>query len=164
MCRFMRDSYDLFKSWTMAAASYNCGRRGLGKQIERQYSTNYYDLLLNEETARYIYRIVSLKLIIGNPQKYGFNLNDSDSYQPVPYTTVKISGPVKDWALFAFDNGTNYKILKFLNPWLRESFLTNLGKKTYIIKIPAKGYRPHFKELTKTETDSLVLKSDEMPQ
>jgi hypothetical protein len=158
-CMFLKKSYVIFNSWTMAAASYNCGRKGLGNQVQRQYSTNYYDLLLNEETSRYIFRIVALKLILEDPQKYGFNLSDSDFYQPIPYTTVSVKGPVKDWALFAFEKGTNYKLLKLMNPWLREGFLTNIEGKSYTVKIPAKGYRNHDKELNKYFADSIAAAS-----
>lgn len=155
-CMFLKKSYTIFHSWTMAAASYNCGRKGLGKQVQRQYSTNYYDLLLNDETSRYIFRIVALKIILQDPQKYGFNLQDTDFYQPIPYTTKTIKVPVKDWALFAFENGTNYKMLKLMNPWLREGFLTNMAGKTYTIKIPAAGYRNHERELNKYRADSIA--------
>jgi membrane-bound lytic murein transglycosylase D len=163
-CMFLKNSYSLFKSWTMAAASYNCGSRGLGKQVQKQYSSNYYDLLLNEETSRYLFRIVALKLILENPQKYGFNLNEADFYQPIPCKKVTITQPVKDWALFAFEQGTNYKLLKMLNPWLREGFLTNTTRKTYTLKIPVAGFRNHERELTKPTVDSIAKESEETPQ
>jgi hypothetical protein len=159
-CKFLQKSHEIFKSWTMAAASYNCGRRNLGTQVQRQYSNNYYDLLLNEETSRYIFRIIALKLILNNPQEYGFNLSDEDFYKPIPYKEVKVNYPVKDWAIFAFEKGTNYKLLKYLNPWLRENFLTNKEGKTYLVKIPAAGFRQHGKELNKAEADSLGIQTD----
>jgi hypothetical protein len=158
-CQFFKTSHSLFGNWTMAAASYNCGSAGLGKQVQKQYSGNYYDLFLNEETSRYLFRIVSLKLILENPQKYGFNLNEGDFYQPIPCKKVTVNYPVKDWALFAFQQGTNYKMLKLMNPWLREGFLTNMGKRTYTLKIPAAGVRDHDKELTKYTVDSIAKKS-----
>lgn len=159
-CKFIIDSYNAYGNWTLAAASYNCGRSGLSKQIQRQYSKNYYDLLLNDETARYIYRIIALKLVIGNPSAYGFELSENDLYQPIPFNEITISDSVKDLALFAFQQGTNYKILKLLNPWLRNNSLTNKDKKSYIIKIPAEGYRTHSRELSKSEADSMGLISD----
>jgi hypothetical protein len=154
-CRLLSDSYKDFGNWTMVAASYNCGRAGLNNQIRRQYSKNYYDLLLNDETGRYIYRIIALKLIIGDPAKYGFTLSDNELYQPIPVKSVNVSEPIKDLALFAFRNGTNYKILKLLNPWLLNNFLTNIEKKTYMIKIPAEGFREHSRELSRLEADSI---------
>jgi membrane-bound lytic murein transglycosylase D len=159
-CRLLTDSYIAYGNWTMTAASYNCGRTGLNKQVHRQYSKNYYDLLLNDETARYIYRIVALKLIISDPAKYGFNLSDNELYQPIPSKEITISGPIKDLALFAFQKGTNYKILKMLNPWLRDSCLTNINKKTYTLKIPIEGFRAHSRELSIIEADSIGMISD----
>jgi hypothetical protein len=159
-CKFISDSYFTYGNWTMAAASYNCGRSGLNKQIQRQYSRNYYDLLLNDETARYLFRIIALKLVIGNPVKYGFNLSENELYKPIPFKTVNVSEPIKDLAIFAFQNNTNYKILKYLNPWLRENCLTNKDKKIYSIKIPTEGFRTHSSELSKSEADSMGLLSD----
>jgi len=148
----------------MAAASYNVGRSSLNKQIQRQYSEYYYDILLNEETARYIFRIVALKIIISNPQNFGFKLSPKENYQPIPYSEVTVNGPIKDLAQFAFDKGTNYKILKQLNPWLRENYLTNADKKTYIIKIPASGIRKYANKLTQNNVDSILSQSEKLVQ
>lgn len=163
-CKFLKESYKLYKTWTMAAASYNVGRSSLNKQIQRQYSDYYYDILLNEETSRYIFRIVALKIILNNPQSYGFNLSANENYQPIPYTEVTINGPIKDWAQFAFEKGTNYKILKLLNPWLRDSFLTNSTRKSYVIKIPAAGTRKYSGKLTQENVDSIMKKSEQLVQ
>ncbi len=135
-CRYLKESYDKYGNWTMAAASYNAGRRGIDRQVERQKQDNYYDLLLNEETSRYVYRILAFKLILENPSEYGFKLSNKDLYQPVPYKLVEVSGPVVNFADFASEQGTNYKLLKYMNPWLRENSLTNARGKTYEIKIP----------------------------
>jgi membrane-bound lytic murein transglycosylase D len=163
-CKFLKESYKLYKTWTMAAASYNVGRSSLNKQIQRQYSDYYYDILLNEETSRYIFRIVALKIILNNPQNYGFSLSASANYQPIPYTEVTINGPIKDWAQFAFEKGTNYKILKLLNPWLRDGFLTNATKKSYVIKIPVAGIRKYAGKLTQENIDSIMTKSEQLVQ
>jgi hypothetical protein len=163
-CKYFQDLYKVYKTWTMAAAAYNVGCRALNTSIERQYTKNYYDLLLNDETARYIYRIVALKLILSNPQAYGFNLPKEEYYQPIPYTEVKVSQPIKDLALFAFDHKTNYKLLKLLNPWLRNTALTNPAKKTYTIKIPDAEFRKVDKELKKEEVDKIITQSDQIAQ
>lgn len=163
-CKFLTESYNVYKSWTMAAASYNMGRKGLTKQIERQYTRNYYDILLNEETARYLYRILALKLILIDPQKYGFDLTPEDYYQPIPYTEVSVNHPIKDLALFAYEKGTNYKLLKMLNPWLRDNILTNKLAKTYKVKIPAAGFRKFEKELNKQEVEKILLQSEQLPE
>lgn len=128
-----------FGSWTMAAAAYNAGNRGVSRQVDRQGVSGYYDLLLNEETGRYIFRILALKEIMNHPKKYGFNFTEDQLYKPIPTYTVKVDSPVKDFAEFASLHGINYKILKIHNPWLREAHLNNTSGKVYEIEIPQKG-------------------------
>jgi hypothetical protein len=140
-CDYLIESFRKYGSWTMTAASYNAGRRGLDEQIERQKKENYYDLLLNEETARYLYRVISLKLIYENPEEYGFEIHSGDLYPVIPTYVVRVDSAVADFADFAAEYGTNYKILKYLNPWLRDNKLTNARGKTYEIRIPEQGYR-----------------------
>ena len=135
-CGYLNDSYAIYKNWTMVAATYNAGRKGIDNQIERQGEANYYDLLLNEETARYVYRILAIKLVLENPEQYGFGLSDSEKYKPIPFHEIKINSSIEDISIFAKDHGTNYKMLKFLNPWLRDNKLTNHQQKTYTLKIP----------------------------
>ncbi len=139
-CKYIRQSYEKYGSWTLAAASYNAGRRGIDQQMERQNETQYYDLLLYEETSRYVFRILAYKLILSNPSKYGFYIGEKDLYPQIPYYEVSVDGKIEDFADFAGKYGINYKILKLMNPWLRESYLTNGRKKTYYIKIPREGY------------------------
>jgi membrane-bound lytic murein transglycosylase D len=140
-CEFFRESYQRYGNWTLAAASYNGGRNGIDDQIEIQKEKNYYDLLLSEETARYIFRVVAYKLIISDPVAYGFEFEKKDFYPELKYYEVQIDSAVTDFSAFAKKFGTNYKMLKFLNPWLRKPFLTNKSNKTYLIKIPAEGSR-----------------------
>ncbi|NLE34004.1 MAG: lytic transglycosylase domain-containing protein [Bacteroidales bacterium] len=140
-CKYFLKAYERYGSWTMAAASYNNGFNGLSEQIDIQKETNYYDLLLNEETARYIFRIVALKLVMSEPAKYGFNISPGDLYKPVPFREVKVDTAVSSFEQFARQFDTNYKILKFLNPWLRRPFLTNSEKREYIIRVPEKDAR-----------------------
>lgn len=140
-CKYLQESYEKYGSWTLAAASYNVGRRGVDREMDRQKQRDYYDLLLNDETARYLFRIQALKLIMDEPAKYGFHLSEKDLYHPVPYHSVEVSGPIADFVDFATEHGTNYKILKYLNPWLRDKTLANKAGKTYTIKIPEKGFR-----------------------
>lgn len=135
-CQYLNDAYAKFGSWTMAAASYNMGIRGLEKQTERQKAENYYDLLLNEETGRYVYRILSVKEIIEKPAQYGFHFRPKDLYPPFETKNLEIDTAVNNFADFAIQEGINYKILKILNPWLRDSYLTNPRKNTYQIKVP----------------------------
>ncbi len=140
-CKYLNEAYKIFGNWTMAAASYNMGKGGLSKQVKRQQCDYYYDLLLNEETMRYVYRIAAVKLIMNDPLRYGFYVPENEKYPVIRYTEVDIKAAVTDWADFAFKHQTNYKMLKYLNPWLRDVKLTNAARKTYIVKIPAEGFR-----------------------
>ncbi len=138
-CRFIKDAHDEFGTWTMAAASFNMGTNGVEKQMARQKTNNYYNLVLSDETSRYVARIIAMKTILLHPEKYGFDIEDDDLYPPLPTYEDTISGPVKDLADFAIAKGINYKILKMYNPWLRDNVLTNKQGKTYIIEFPVKG-------------------------
>lgn len=140
-CKYLIDSYRKYGNWTMTAASYNAGRRGMDRQIDRQKKENYYDLLLNEETARYLYRVVAFKLIFEDPAAYGFNISKNDLYPEIPVKKLKVDTAVADFADFAAEHGCNYKILKYLNPWLRDNKLSNPSKKEYEILVPKSGYR-----------------------
>src|SRR5690554_2410530 len=137
---YLKKSKDRFGSWTMAAASYNAGVAGMNRQIGRQKQTDYYDLLLNDETSRYVFRILALKEIMTNPEKYGFNFRQKDLYPNIPTYKVKVDYPVEDWAEWVEPYGINYKILKLHNPWLRDTYLKNASKKEYYVQIPEKGY------------------------
>ena len=138
-CKYLRHSFEKYKSWTMVAASYNAGISGMNRQIDVQDSRNYYDLLLNEETSRYIFRILSLKLVIGDPVKYGFKISDDEKYPIIPFKEVKVAGSVKSFTEFARANNINYKLFKQFNPWLRQPDLKNPKGKIYTVKIPEVG-------------------------
>ena len=140
-CKYFLKSFGKYQNWTLAAASYNGGRFAIEEQMKIQNEINYYDLLLAEETARYIFRAVAYKLVITDPEKYGFTLDKSDLYPPLDYFEVKVDTAVADFSVFARRYGTNYKLLKFLNPWLRKPYLTPRPGKEYLIKIPALGMR-----------------------
>lgn len=135
-CDYLKDAYEKFNSWTMVAAAYNAGMRGVDRQIERQKTTNYYDLLFVEETQRYVFRIIALKLVLEHPERYNFIIGDEEKYPIIPTKDLEITGKVDDFADFAKENGINYKLLKDFNPWLRQNYLTNASGKSYVIKIP----------------------------
>ena len=139
-CRYFLSAKAKFGSWTLAAASYNGGMSGVNKQIDIQKVSNYYDLLLTEETSRYVFRILALKEIMKNPVKYDFNILPADMYENLPTRTIEIDSSITDLAIFAKGQGINYKILKIHNPWLRETKLINDTGKKYQIEIPLKGY------------------------
>jgi membrane-bound lytic murein transglycosylase D len=138
--QYLINSKELFGSWTNAAAAYNAGNAGITKQMKRQDVTGYYNLLLNSETGRYVFRILAFKEILSNPEKYGFYVDQQDLYQAIPTKTIIIDTPVEDFAKFAKQQGINYKILKIHNPWLRDTYLKNASGKQYSIKIPEPGY------------------------
>ena len=137
---YLIKSKERFGSWTMAAASYNAGVSGMNKQINRQKETSYYDLLLNNETSRYVFRILALKEIMTHPEQYGFNFREKDLYTNIPTFTVKVNTAIEDLAEWVKPYGINYKILKIHNPWLRDTYLKNSTGKEYLIEIPEKGY------------------------
>jgi len=121
----------------LAAAAYNAGNRGVSSKMESQQVSSYYDLLLGDETERYILRIVALKEIMSHPEKYGYVFDKEDLYTATPTKIVEVSTPIADLAQYAIDLGINYKILKLHNPWLRENTLENKTGKTYQLKIPS---------------------------
>jgi peptidoglycan lytic transglycosylase D len=138
---YLKKSKEKFGSWTLAAAAYNAGNAGVNRQIDRQkIENNYYDILLNSETSRYVFRILAFKEIMSNPTKYGFNFRKQDLYEAVPSYKVKVDTAVTDFADFAKKFDINYKILKLHNPWLRDTYLKNASGKEYLIEIPEKGY------------------------
>ncbi|MCX6240134.1 MAG: lytic transglycosylase domain-containing protein [Bacteroidia bacterium] len=138
-CKYLKKSFAKYGNWTMVAASYNAGISGMNRQIEVQDSKNYYDLLLNEETSRYVFRILALKLVIGEPEKYGFKISDEEKYPIIPFSEVKLTGSINSFTDFARANNINYKLFKQFNPWLRQPFLKNPKGKTYTVKIPDVG-------------------------
>jgi len=146
-CVFLQKSFNRYGNWTLAAASYNFGRTGIVRQMDRQVSTNYYDMVLGEETGRYIFRILALKLIFANPEQYGFFLEPQEFYPPLEFFEVQVDTAVTDFANFASEFNTNYKLLKLYNPWLRENYLTNKKNKRYSIKIPKPNFRENAYEL-----------------
>lgn len=139
-CRYLLQSKEKFGSWTLAAAAYNGGNTGVNRQIESQKVKSYYDLLLTEETSRYVFRILALKEIMQAPEKYDFALDTSELYENLPVRKVEVNTSIEDLADFAIAQGINYKILKIHNPWLRDKKLINPTGKTYKIDIPERGY------------------------
>ena len=135
-CKYFKKSYEKFGSWTNVAASYNRGRSGLAKAIENQKVDSYYDLMLNSETSRYVFRILAIKLIFQNPEKYGFEISKDHLYQPTEFRYVEVNDDIKDLVQFAKDQGINYKLLKLHNPWLREDKLKVKRGHSHQIAIP----------------------------
>lgn len=139
-CDYLKNAKDNLGTWTAAAAAYNAGNAGISRRLRDQDVTSYYDLLLGEETGRYVFRIVALKEILKNTETYGFNYREKDLYNYIPTKKIMVDYEIDDLAAFAKSNGINYKILKIHNPWLRENKLNNKSRKVYYIEIPEKGY------------------------
>lgn len=135
-CAYLKEARGKFGTWTAAAASYNCGMGGYNKFSSFQQTGNYYDLLLPEETMRYIFRIIAFKYLIGEANKVGYIVQSHDAYKPHKTKIVTVDATIPDLAQYAIDNGTTYRMLKTHNPWLRDKKLTVRPGKTYEIELP----------------------------
>lgn len=135
-CKFLKVLYSHLGSWSAAAAAYNCGEGGLSKRMGQQSAKSYYDTRLNSETARYVFRIVAIKLVMQHPQDYGFYLRKCDLYPVIPTTTATLEGQNVDLYEFAKKKGVSYKVLRELNPWLNAEKIVNKGNKKYTVKLP----------------------------
>jgi membrane-bound lytic murein transglycosylase D len=135
---YLKNAKNRFGSWTLAAAAYNAGNYGISRRLEAQRVTNYYDAKLPNETERYVFRVLALKEIISNPEKYGFVFEKDDLYTTKKTYTVKVDTAITNITSFAKGFGMNYKEFKIHNPWLRENKLNNRSRKLYEIKIPVK--------------------------
>lgn len=139
-CKYLLKAKEKFGNWTLAAASYNGGMNGVNRKIDEQQVADYYDLQLTDETSRYVFRILALKEIMQHPNLYGFDVSKHEMYENIPTKTIEIDSSITNLAVFAKNQGINYKILKIHNPWLRDKKLSNPAKKKYQIEIPTEGY------------------------
>ena len=139
-CKYLLEAKNKFGNWTLAAASYNGGMGGISKRLQEQEVADFYDLLLTEETSRYVFRILALKEIMQNPAKYGFDMPKEVLYQPIPVKKIEVDSTINNLATFAKSQGINYKVLKIHNPWLRDKKLINKTGKKYELEIPISGY------------------------
>lgn len=142
-CKFFNDAYKELGSWTMVAAAYNRGIGGISKQIEKQGYNNYYNLYLNTETARYIFKILAIKEIITRPKNYGYKY-EFEKGKGLQTKNIQIDSTITDLQKFSQQLQVDYHLLKLLNPWILKNKLPNLDKKTYIIKLPIKGQENYY--------------------
>ena len=138
-CTYLKKAKERLGSWTLAAASYNRGMYGTDRLLSKQLSDNYYDLLLNSETSRYVFRILAVKEIMSNLRAYGFIFDTEDLYQPIPVRKIGLDTAIGNIAQFAKEQSINYKILKIHNPWLIQNHLNNRSRKYYEISVPETG-------------------------
>lgn len=136
-CTYIKQAHNKFGNWTSAAASFNIGMGGYNSHSSFQGSDNYYDLALPDETAKYMYRILTFKYLMGNPKEMGYTVDDNNGYKPIKTRDITVTSTISNLAQWSKDNGSTYKFLKLLNPWLRERFLTVKPGKSYMIKLPA---------------------------
>ncbi len=134
--RYLQKAHAKFGDWTAVAASYNMGQSGFSRRQEEQLHRNYYDLYLNEETSRYLFRILAFKVIFENPEEFGYHLRETDFYKNPPLRSIKVDSDIKNLAHWAKAHGSNYKYLKLYNPWLRDKDLNTKRGKSYEIKLP----------------------------
>ena len=146
-CKYLQKAYDKFGSWTMAAASYNMGINGVQRQVKKQNTNNYFNLYLNDETSRYVFRIIVIKEIMENPRKYGFVFRQNDLYSYPSVKQIRVDSTINNLYSFAQENDINYKILKRFNPWLRTSKLPAESRRVYYIDIPEKSEELIFDDL-----------------
>ncbi len=135
-CQYLRDAYQKFGSWTEAAASYNMGMGGLSSRMSKQSQRDYYNLVMPEETERYVFRIIAFKIIMSNPSKYGFQLKQSDLYPKINTRKEVVTYGISNLMDWAIKKGTTFRMLTELNPWLTSTYLTNSSGKRYIIELP----------------------------
>jgi len=156
-CKLLRGSYTKFGSWTLAAAAYNVGEGRISKELARQKAGSYYDLYLPEETMRYVYRIIALKLLYEHPTEYGYFIRKKDLYPPIPTYTLSIDSGITNLPVFAKSMDINYRLLKEFNPWLRSDKLSNPGKKKYILLMPKKGFEEFDKLLDEIDNAEQIF-------
>ena len=140
-CSYFKKAKEMFGTWTMAAASFNIGINNVQYRMRIQKQTNYYDTQFPEETSRYLFRALAFKTILSAPELYGFKIDDVFLYKPLKYKEVKVAGRIENWSDFAASHNTNFKILKIFNPWIRANYLYNKKGRSFIVKVPEKGFR-----------------------
>lgn len=134
-CDYLKDAKEKLGNWTLAAASYNLGLPSMLQRVKDQKTNNYYDMYFNQETSRYIFRMLAMKIIFSNPEKVGFLIKPDELYQPYKYKVMDVDTGISSIADFAAQFGLKYKQIKILNPWLRNAKLTNREHRKYEIRI-----------------------------
>ena len=135
-CKYLKNAYAKYGSWLNAAASYNAGMGRITTEIAKQGEERALDLFLNEETSRYIFRILALKQVFAAPAEYGFVLKANQLYQPIKTRSVEVDTTIENLAEWAQQQGTTYLQLKEFNPWLRARSMPDKSRKKYVIQIP----------------------------
>ena len=157
-CKYLKDSYEIFGDWLTVAASYNTGRANVIKRQERQKEQRAIDLVLPDETSRYIFRLMAVKTIFECPAKYGFMLRSSDLYPTIPIEReVIVNSAVIDWPNFAKKHGLTFLQLREANHWIRRTTLNNKTRKKYKVLIPYKDAMRYDTAKTKAHNPNWVV-------
>lgn len=136
-CKYLKDAYEKYGNWMTVAASYNAGTSGISSRLEAQHQNTALNLVLTEETSRYMFRILAAKMLFENPAAFGFNVPEEEKYPYIPpKQIITVTDPVEDLVGFAEKYGVSLLQLKTANPWLRESKLNNASHRTYKVIIP----------------------------
>lgn len=137
-CKYLKEAYNKYHDWMTVAASYNAGQGGISRRLQDQKEESALDLYLPEETSRYMFRVLTAKLFMEHPERFGYDITGSELYSyRKPAKVVTVTGPIPSLVEFAKNNGVSYAALKRANLWLRGDKLTNSGGKAYQIIIPA---------------------------
>ena len=137
-CKYLKEAYNKYHDWMTVAASYNAGQGGISRRLQDQKEDSALDLYLPEETSRYMFRVLTAKLFMEHPERFGYDITGSELYSyRKPAKVVTVTGPIPSLVEFAKNNGVSYAALKRANLWLRGDKLTNAGGKAYQIIIPA---------------------------
>jgi membrane-bound lytic murein transglycosylase D len=163
-CRQLQRGYAEFKSWPATAVSYNIGVNGLKSVMQAQHTNSFFDLIINQESARYLFRILAAKLILENPEKYGYErLEPFPAYQ---WKNLRVTDSIPDLPWWCRKRGISYKCFRILNPWIKGlSLHLPAGKQHIEVRIPL-----DCRVFTKIElpdapaADSMVLRMGDVGQ
>ncbi|MEM6377422.1 MAG: lytic transglycosylase domain-containing protein [Bacteroidota bacterium] len=147
-CTYFLQLKKRFGTWTNAAAAYNVGPTRFSREKGLQKMDSYYDLNLNEETGRYLFRIVAIKEVLSNPKSFGFFFGAEEGFPPLDdYKIVEVKKSIPSIGDFAKEHGTTYRMIKVYNPWLISHKLTIvLGR---LIKLRCRTDSRSFKLIVK---------------
>ena len=158
-CRYLKNSYKTFGDWLTVAASYNAGEAGISKRLAAQKESKATNTCLLPETSRYIFRILTAKLIFSDPARYGFLLKSSDLYPPIAMSdTIEINDAVINFTDVAKKNGLNFMQLRDANPWIRTTSVKNSSRKSYKVLIPSKESLNYNPQNTRAHNNAWVVR------
>ncbi len=148
-CKYFKKAYSKYKCWITVAAAYNAGMGRISKSLDSQDVDHAFDLYLNKETSRYIFRLLAMKLILEHPSRYGFSVKSEQLYKPLEYDLIEVTDAVDDWVAWSKNHNITYSLLREYNPWIKATSLPNASKKTYVVKIPKESNLYRTKQSTK---------------